>query len=112
MTLFDIQGSVLDNEPFPLPLSGLFADFSIGKGLVALSDEFKGLPGATKLAVIADWQEGIEKERRLAIVTLFREVTDVMGIVAMPQKLVRFRNVCAQIGVDCPTDIAILLQQI
>ena len=112
MTHFHLQGAVLDQEPFPLPQAGLFADFNIGMGHVGLSDEFKALPGATKLAILADWQKGIEKERRLAVVSLFREVTDVMGNVGMPLKLTRFREVCTQIGVECPTDIAILLQQV
>ena len=112
MNNFHPQGAVLDQEPFPLPQAGLFADLNIGMGLIGLSDEFKALPGATKLSILADWQKGIEKERRLAIVSLFREVTNAMGNVGMPQKLAQFRVTCTQIGIECPIDIAILLQQV
>ena len=112
MTHFNRQDGLSDQEPFPRPQAGLFADFDIGMGLVGLSDEFKALPSATKLAILADWQEGLEKERRLTIVSLFREVTDAMGEIGMPLKITRFRDACTRLGFECPSDIAILLQQV
>jgi len=112
MTHFNRRHAALDQEPFPRSQAGLFADFNIGMGLVGLSDEFKALPSETKLAILADWQQGLEKERRLTIVRLFREVTDVMGEIGMPQKIAQFREACARLGFECPSDIAILLQQV
>ena len=111
MNHFHMQGAVLDQEAFPLPQPGLFADFDAGIGAVALCDEFRALPGATKLAILAGWQRGLEKERRMAIAGLFQEVTASLGNVSLPRKIVHFRQVCARIGIECPADIAILLQQ-
>jgi hypothetical protein len=111
MNHFHLQGAVLDQEAFPLPQSGLFADLDAGVGSVALSDEFRGLPGATKLSVLADWQRGLEHERRMALAGLFQEVTESLGNATLPQKITHFRKVCARIGIECPSDMAILLQQ-
>lgn len=111
MNDFHLQGAVLDQEAFPLPQPGLFADLDAGVGSIGLSDEFRALPGATKLAILAAWQRGLENERRMAIAGLFQEVTESLGNVSLPQKIVHFRRVCARIGIECPADIAILLQQ-
>ncbi len=112
MNLSRQYGDALDQEPFPLPQPGLFADVDAGMGMVALNDEIRALPAAKRFAILGDWQKGIEKERRLVIVSLFREVTDPMEKVDLPQKLTHFREVCSRVGVECPNDLPILLQQV
>ena len=112
MNHFHFPGAVLDQEAFSLPQSGLFADLDAGVGSVGLNDEFRSLPGATKLAILDGWRRGLENERRLAIAGLFQEVTNSLGSVALPRKIVHFRQVCARIGIECPPDMAILLQQV
>ena len=112
MIRFQLQGELSPTESFPLPQAGLYADFDAATGCVALTDEFRSLPGIAKLAIIAGWQKSMEQERRLAVVSLYREVTEAMGEVGMPAKISQFREVCAQVGFECPTDIAIVLQQV
>ncbi len=112
MSYFAFQGAVLDQESFPLPQPGLFADLDAGTGNVALSDEFRDVSPDKKLAILSAWQRGIERERRLAIVALFHELTDPLGNVDLPGKITCFKQACARIGVDCAADIAILLQQV
>jgi len=106
------HGAVLEKDAFHLPQPGLFADMDVGSGSVSLSDEFRGLSVAAQIAIIKDWQIGLEQERRLAVVTLFRQVTGSMGSLDLPRKIGHFRSVCSRIGIDCPSDIAILLQQV
>jgi hypothetical protein len=112
MIRLQTRGATLDHESFPVPQPGLFADLHAGVGHVALPDEFRNLPSATKLAVLVDWQSAMEKERRMAVAGLFREVAGNMGDAPLPAKIDHFRGVCARNGVDCPADLAILLQQV
>ena len=104
--------ALLDHDSFQLPQSGLFADLETGAASVSLSDEFRALDGAVRLSIIGEWQRGLERERRQALVRLFREVTGSLGDVGLPRKISHFRQICGRLGIDCPADMAILLQQV
>jgi hypothetical protein len=110
MNRSNTREALLDHDSFQLPQSGLFADLDTGAGSIALSDEFQGLAGATQLSIIGQWQRGLEMERRRALVRLFREVT--RGDVGLPKKIDHFRLICGRLGLDCPSDMVILLQQV
>ncbi len=112
MNHVQLFSTVLDHEPFPLPQAGLFADLDLGMGVVSLSNEFRALPGLKQLSILDDWKKGLDKERRLAIAALFREATRGMGNVDLPKKIARFKQVCTEIGVECPADLPLLLQQV
>jgi hypothetical protein len=105
------QGRQLEaTEVFELPLDGLFGDLAAGVGSISLPEEFTHVPGATQLSVVRGWRRGLENARERALVILYRETVGATSL-PLPEKLIRFRAICAQHGEDCPTDIARLLQQ-
>jgi hypothetical protein len=106
------SNALIEQEAFQLPQPGLFADLDCGSASVGLSDEFRELPGAVQLRILADWQRGLEEARRTALARLFRDVTAAIDEVELPQKLIRFRQACGLMGIECPADMAILLQQV
>jgi hypothetical protein len=112
MNLSYLHGDVVDHEALPLPQPGLFADLDAGVGTVGLSDEFRTLPAVARLAILVAWQKGMENERRMAVASLFQEVTESMVNLDLPKKLEHFRAVCGRLGISCPVDVAILLQQV
>lgn len=100
-----------DDETLVLPLHGLFADLDAGIGCIGLPDDFAEAPAAIRLKVIADWQAALESQRRRAIVALFRELSLVAPDVPLPERLERLRETCRALGVACPADMGLLLQQ-
>ena len=102
----------VEQEAFQLPQPGLFADLDGGVGAVSLSNEFRDMAGCLQLSIISDWQRGLDEARRVALVRLFHDVTASLGSAGLPQKLSHFRQACNRIGIDCPADMAILLQQV
>jgi hypothetical protein len=101
-----------EQEAFHLPQPGLFADLDQGSACVGLSDEFRELPGTTQLRILDDWQRGLEQERRRALASLFRDLTASIDDVGLPNKLNQFRQACVRMNIECPADLAILLQQV
>jgi len=101
-----------EQDAFHLPQPGLFADLDQGSASVGLSDEFRDLSGATQLRILADWQRGLEQERRRALARLFRDLTASIADISLPQKLSQFRQACIRMDIECPADLAILLQQV
>ena len=100
-----------DPAAFPLPISGLFADFEMGIGCISLPDDFFAASGAIQIEVIADWQRAFDELRRRALVRLYRDVTSAYPNLPGEQKLERFRVTCQSLDIDCPDDIADLLQR-
>jgi hypothetical protein len=99
------------DEAFVLPVHGLFADLDAGIGCVCLPTEFAHAPCAIQLKVIADWQAALESQRRRAIVGLFRELSATWGDAPLPLRLEHLRETCKSLGIDCPPDMGLLLQQ-
>jgi hypothetical protein len=98
------------SEALQLPVDGLFSDLSAGVGSVCLPDEFMRVPGAAQLSIVRDWSKGLEGARLHAFVNFYRETVGKSAL-PLPQKLARFREICAQHGEECPPDMARLLQQ-
>jgi hypothetical protein len=104
--------SAADNEGFVVPVHGLFADVDAGLGCVHLPDDFALAPCANQLSVIDHWQRSLDAHRRRALVGLFRELSAATGEeVPLPERMARFRATCATLGLECPADMALLLQQ-
>ena len=104
--------SCVDDEGFAQPVHGLFADLDAGIGCINLPDDFALAPSANQLRVIADWQRSLDAHRRRALVGLFRELSAATGETApLPERLARFRASCATLGLECPPDMGLLLQQ-
>ena len=105
------EQSAAEDEGFVLPVHGLFADLDAGLGCIGLPAEFAQAPGAIQLKVIGDWQRALETQRRRAIVALFRELSAAAADAPLPDRLERFRETCLTLGIDCPADMGLLLQQ-
>jgi hypothetical protein len=103
--------SCADDESFVQPVHGLFADLDAGLGCINLPDDFAQAPSAAQLSVIADWQRALDAHRRRALVGLFRELSAATGDAPLPERLARFRATCATLGLECPPDMGLLLQQ-
>ena len=103
--------SFADDQGFAQPVHGLFADLDAGLGCINLPDDFARAPSANQLRVIADWQRSLDTHRRRALVGLFRELSAATGDVPLPERLARFRATCATLGLECPPDMGLLLQQ-
>lgn len=97
-------------QAFQLPVDGLFSDLSAGIGSVCLPDEFMRVSGLVQLSIVRDWRKGLDGVRNHALVLLYRETVG-RSTLPLPQKLARFREICAQHGEECPPDMARLLQQ-
>ncbi|MEO8060726.1 MAG: hypothetical protein ABI671_20645 [Burkholderiales bacterium] len=100
-----------DDEGFAQPVHGLFADLDAGLGCINLPDDFALAPSANQLSVIAAWQRSLETHRRRALVGLFRELSAATGDAPLPERLARFQATCATLGLECPADMGLLLQQ-
>ena len=98
------------SQAFQLPVDGLFSDLAAGVGSVCLPDEFTRVPGLLQLSIVRDWRKGLEGARHHALVLLYRETVG-KSTLPLPEKLARFRDLCAQYGEECPSDMARLLQQ-
>jgi len=99
-------------DPFHIPLSGLFADLDCGQGSLSLPDEFQQTPAALQLGVLDGWQRAIAVEKQRALVQLYRELTDnTTSDLPIPDKIDRFRSTCAALSIECPSNLAVLLQQ-
>lgn len=101
----------MDTEALHLPLPGLFADLDAGQGSISFNQDFVSQPGDVQLAVLEDWHKALLQERQRALVRLYHDICDPLGALPLPEKLDRFRAHCATLGVECPPDFAILLQQ-
>lgn len=99
------------DEGFVQPVHGLFADLDAGLGCITLPDDFAQAPSVNQLSVISDWQRALDGHRRRALVGLFRELSAVTGDAPLPERLARFRATCARLGLECPPDMGLLLQQ-
>lgn len=99
------------DEGFAQPIHGLFADLDAGLGCINLPDDFAQAPSANQLSVINDWQRSLDAHRRRALVGLFRELSAATGDAPLPERLARFRDTCATLGLECPADMGLLLQQ-
>ena len=99
------------DDGFAQPVHGLFADLDAGLGCINLPDDFAQAPSANQLSVIADWQRALDDHRRRALVGLFRELSAATGDAPLPERLDRFRATCATLGLECPPDMGLLLQQ-
>ena len=106
-----IDLSCVDAEGFAQPVHGLFADLDAGLGCINLPNDFAQAPSANQLSVIADWQRALDGHRRRAFVGLFRELSAASGDAPLPERLARFRATCATLGLECPPDMGLLLQQ-
>lgn len=100
-----------DAEGFAQPVHGLFADLDAGLGCINLPDDFAMAPSMNQLSVIADWQRSLDEHRRRALVGLFRELSAAPGDAPLPERLARFRAICATLRLECPPDMGLLLQQ-
>jgi hypothetical protein len=98
------------SQAFQLPIDGLFSDLSAGVGSVSLPDDFVCVPGLVQLAILRDWRKGLEGARHHALVLLYRQ-TIGKSTLPLPERIARFRDICAQHGEECPSDMARLLQQ-
>lgn len=98
-------------DGFQLPLRGLYADLDVGEGSLNFADDFLSAPGTVQLEVIRDWRIALEEQHQRALVHLYHEVTGKLQGAATPEKLRRFRAHCQQLGIECPADMAILLQR-
>ncbi len=103
--------SAAEDEGFVLPVHGLFADLEAGLGCLNLPDDFALAPSVNQLSVINDWQRALDTHRRRALVGLFRELSAATGEAPLPERLARFRATCTTLGLECPADMALLLQQ-
>lgn len=101
----------LPEDGFQLPLSGLYADLDAGEGSLNFSDDFLSAPGTVQLEVIRDWRVALERQHERALVHLYHEVTTEVHDAPTPDKLRRFRMHCQRLGIECPDDMAILLQR-
>ena len=98
-------------EAFHMPIYGLYADLDVGEGSVALPDEFLQSSGLLQVEILQDWQRALEQCRRRALVQLFREVSATMEELPITEKLSRFRKTCSELGLECPGDLTVMLQQ-
>lgn len=100
------------SDALHLPVSGLFADVDLGFGAVALADDVASLPAARRLRILRDWNSALKSEADRALVELFHESVAATGSRSIVQQVDHFKRSCKAEGVFCPSDFAVLLQQV
>lgn len=111
MSTSHTRPQALPDDSFQLPLRGLYADLDAGEGSLNFSDDFLSAPGRVQLEVIRDWRIALEQQHQRALVHLYHELTAPVHDASTPEKLRRFRTHCLRLGIECPDDMAILLQR-
>jgi hypothetical protein len=100
------------SEALHLPVSGLFADLDLGYGAVALTDELASLPAGLRLRILRDWSSALKSEADRALVEMFHASSATDGSCSIVQQVERFKRSCKADGIHCPSDFAVLLQQV
>lgn len=103
--------SLGDDGALHLPISGLFADVDVGSGAVAMTDDFLEAPADLRVRVIQQWLRGLNRERESALVEMFREFAAPLHGLTIVEQVDRFRQRCARLGLECPTEFPVLLQR-
>jgi hypothetical protein len=98
------------DEPFVLPMPGLFADATVGCGHFQLPDDFRSIEPKLQLAILAGWLKGIEQEKTRSLVQCFQ--TRFPGASeTLPERLREFEAYCRSQAIEVPPDFVIALQQ-
>lgn len=100
------------SDAMHLPVAGLFADLDLGFGAVALTDEISTLPAATRLRILRDWNSALKVATNHALIELFRESSRSSGGRSIVQQVDEFKRTCRAQDIHCPSDFAVLLQQV
>lgn len=112
MSALSVSGfGSLGDQAFHLPMPGLYADLDLGLGSVAFNDEFLDSSPSVRAMVIQQWQRGLVEERNGAVVGMFREFAAGLRGLSIVEQIEKFRALCAREGIDCPADLALLLQR-
>lgn len=104
-------GALGDNTPLHLPMPGLYADIEAGSGAVALTDEFMEAPPVARVEVLQHWLRALHQQKEAALVEMFREFAEPLRGLTIVEQIERFRQLCGRLGLDCPSDLPVLLQR-
>ena len=93
-------------------MPGLLADVDLGFGAVAFNDGFASLPAERRQRILRDWTSALKTEADRALVELYREQAAQHAERTVVQQVDHFKRSCRSRGVFCPSDFAVLLQQV
>lgn len=112
MNDFARRAGTSDVDEFQLPLNGLYADLELGRGSVALSDDFQQSPSLVKLQLLRDWVRSLTRYRQDAIRQFAAELTGDAPDVPAGERLALVRSTCETLRIDLPSSFDALATEL
>lgn len=97
------QPGTSDADEFQLPLHGLYADLEMGRGSVALPDDYQTSPSLVKLQLLRDWQRSLVRYRQEAMKQFADELTGGGDDLPVDDRLALVRSTCETLRIELPT---------